>query len=80
MVGTLTSFFKKAVQGDQSATNQVVEYDTIEQATAKKFDARIQHVIKSLGYGLPGNKEHEHPNYLTDGHKSSIFRQIMKSR
>ena len=73
----ISSFFKKAVVGEESKRT-AAQFDTFEQVTAAKFDARFQLALERKGIILDSsNGVKEHPNYIADDIKAVIFKSIV---
>mmetsp|Transcript_25194 Transcript_25194/g.33740 ORF Transcript_25194/g.33740 Transcript_25194/m.33740 type:complete len:115 (-) Transcript_25194:1836-2180(-) len=79
MFSAFKSFFSRAAE-EESKDSGAPEYDTFEQVTASKFDSRVQVFYFNKKLKQDMEKKLEHPNYLTDRLKTSIFKSILRHK
>ena len=81
MLSAFKSFFSRAANEEsKGADGGQPEFNTYEQVQAAKFDSRAQIFYLSKRLKQDSQFKLEHPNYLTDRLKTSIFKSIMRHR
>jgi len=83
MINAFKSFFSRATQEEskeKEVESEQCQYDTFEQVTASKFDARIQLFYCTCKLVNGSDQKMDHPNYLVDTLKTIMFKQVIRNK